>query len=84
MSSIQRLSLVLVTCLLATIATALYPVDTTAANKELLSGDDYRLPTAFTPEYYKLEVITHLGDTEGFRFNGNVRIKVSGVNEVTI
>lgn len=77
MSPIHRLSVVLGICLLlATIATAIFPIDP-KADKELLAGDEYRLPTALTPDYYKLEVITHLGDTEGFRFNGNVRIKVS-------
>lgn len=38
--------------------------------------DDYRLPTAITPENYKLEVITHLNDTEGFLFRGSVWITV--------
>ena len=39
--------------------------------------DNYRLPTAITPENYKLEVTTHLGDKEGFTFKGNVLITVS-------
>lgn len=78
MSPIYRLSVVLVICILAiTVTTALFPIDPNAAATKERSADEYRLPTAFTPEYYKLEVITHLGDTEGFRFNGNVRIKVS-------
>lgn len=38
--------------------------------------DNYRLPTAVTPENYKLEVITHLNDTEGFLFKGHVWITV--------
>lgn len=38
--------------------------------------DSYRLPTAITPENYKLEVITHLNDTEGFLFRGIVWITV--------
>jgi hypothetical protein len=38
--------------------------------------DSYRLPTAVTPENYKLEVITHLNDTEGFLFRGVVWITV--------
>lgn len=37
----------------------------------------YRLPTAITPENYKLNVITHLNDTEGFVFRGSVWITVS-------
>lgn len=36
----------------------------------------YRLPTAVTPENYKLDVITHLNDTEGFLFRGSVWITV--------
>lgn len=43
--------------------------------------DSYRLPTAITPENYKLEVITDLNDTEGFLFRGAVWITVSGKNE---
>lgn len=39
--------------------------------------DSYRLPTAVTPENYKLNVITHLNDTEGFIFKGSVWITVS-------
>lgn len=38
--------------------------------------DSYRLPTAITPENYRLEVITHLNDTEGFIFRGIVWITV--------
>jgi hypothetical protein len=38
--------------------------------------DDYRLPTAITPENYKLDVTTHLNDTEGFIFRGSVWITV--------
>ena len=39
--------------------------------------DSNRLPTAVTPENYKLEIITHLDDEEGFTFKGNVLITVS-------
>ena len=39
--------------------------------------DSYRLPTSVRPENYKLEVITHLNDTEGFLFRGAVWITVS-------
>lgn len=38
--------------------------------------ESYRLPTAITPEHYKLEVLTHLNDTEGFVFRGSVWITV--------
>lgn len=41
--------------------------------------DSYRLPTAITPENYKLEVTTHLNDTEGFLFRGVVWITVSSL-----
>lgn len=41
--------------------------------------DNYRLPTAITPENYKLEVVTHLNDTEGFVFRGIVWIMVRNV-----
>lgn len=38
--------------------------------------DTYRLPKAITPENYKLFVITHMNDTEGFVFRGSVWITV--------
>ena len=38
--------------------------------------DSYRLPTAVTPENYKLDVTTHLNETEGFLFRGSVWITV--------
>lgn len=41
--------------------------------------DSYRLPTAITPENYRLEVVTHLNDTEGFVFRGIVWITVRTV-----
>lgn len=42
-------------------------------------GGDYRLPTAVTPENYKLEITTNLNDTDsdGFTFSGVVEIIVS-------
>lgn len=49
------------------------------ANVEEAIYDSYRLPTAVTPENYKLEVVTHLNDTEGFVFRGLVWITVSAV-----
>lgn len=36
----------------------------------------FRLPTFIRPEFYKLEVITHLGDDDGYAFSGKVWIKV--------
>lgn len=50
------------------------PVDAPVDDKVY---NTYRLPTSVTPENYKLEVITHLNDTEGFVFRGNVWITVS-------
>jgi hypothetical protein len=48
--------------------------------------DSYRLPTAITPENYKLDVITHLNDTEGFVFRGSVwitvRMKTSTIHSI--
>ncbi|CAO1423722.1 unnamed protein product [Diamesa serratosioi] len=43
-------------------------------NSIICVDDNYRLPTAVTPENYKLEITTHLGDEEGFIFKGNVLI----------
>lgn len=40
------------------------------------SDNNYRLPRSITPENYKLEIFTHLNDTEGFIFRGIVTIKV--------
>lgn len=40
-------------------------------------GAEYRLPQTVHPEHYKLEVITHLNDTnDGFRFSGRVWIRI--------
>lgn len=52
---------------------------TTTAPVAEIPYDSYRLPTAITPENYKLNVITHLNDTEGFIFRGSVWITVSFV-----
>ena len=41
------------------------------------SDNNYRLPTSITPENYKLEIFTHLNDSEGFLFRGFVAITVS-------
>lgn len=38
---------------------------------------DYRLPTNVHPEHYKVKILTHLGDENGFIFKGKVWIKVS-------
>lgn len=46
------------------------------AMSEEVMYDSYRLPTAVTPENYKLNVITHLNDTEPFGFRGVVWITV--------
>jgi hypothetical protein len=51
--------------------------ESTTAPVNDVSYDSYRLPTATKPENYKLNVITHLNDTEGFIFRGDVWITVS-------
>lgn len=47
--------------------------------EERSSDGDYRLPTAVTPENYKLEITTNLNDSDsdGFTFSGVVEIIVS-------
>lgn len=37
----------------------------------------FRLPKHVQPINYKLRIVTHLGDEEGFKFTGKVWIKVS-------
>uniref|UniRef100_A0A8D8EWM7 Aminopeptidase n=2 Tax=Culex pipiens TaxID=7175 RepID=A0A8D8EWM7_CULPI len=47
----------------------------------------YRLPTAFKPEHYDLQVLTHLGDDRGYAFSGRVLIKMTcleDANNVTL
>ncbi len=43
---------------------------------DVKTHNSYRLPTSVRPEHYKLEVITHLGDDDGYEFSGKVWIKV--------
>lgn len=50
--------------------------DENAAPKVFLSPEKYRLPRSVFPEIYKLTVFTHINDEEGFKFYGDVRIKV--------
>lgn len=44
--------------------------------------NEYKLPLAIQPRNYKLEVETHLGDDEGFRFRGRVWITVSKIRVI--
>lgn len=37
----------------------------------------FRLPEHIHPLHYKLRIVTHLDDEEGFKFTGKVWIKVS-------
>lgn len=37
----------------------------------------FRLPEYIHPLHYKLRIVTHLDDEEGFKFTGKVWIKVS-------
>lgn len=83
-------ALALLLLVLVTIADGLLhnmPIDTTSskdasADNDVMTvlaetGAEYRLPQTVHPEHYKLEVITHLNDTnDGFRFSGRVWIKV--------
>ncbi|KAJ6638815.1 Aminopeptidase N [Pseudolycoriella hygida] len=43
----------------------------------LANSANYRLPTSLKPEHYKLQVVTHLGDNDGFKFSGKVWIKIT-------
>lgn len=44
--------------------------------KMYISPEKYRLPRTVLPELYKLNIFTHINDEEGFKFYGDVRIKV--------
>jgi hypothetical protein len=58
-----------------------YPKDSGDESQEVKPAvyDNYRLPTSITPENYKLEIFTHLNDSEGFTFRGIVEITVSTI-----
>lgn len=45
--------------------------------KSDVPSEVYRLPQTVFPEYYTLNVLTHIDDDVGFRFLGNVSILVS-------
>lgn len=49
---------------------------TASPPKVLVSPEKYRLPRTVLPEFYKLNIFTHINDDEGFKFYGDVRIKV--------
>jgi len=56
-----------------------YPKDNDDESQEVGKPavyDNYRLPTSITPENYKVEIFTHLNDSEGFTFRGIVEITV--------
>lgn len=46
------------------------------APKVNIPAELFRLPRSVFPEYYKLNVFTHINDEEGFKFFGDVLIKV--------
>lgn len=50
---------------------------TASPPKIYVSPEKYRLPRAVLPEFYKLNIFTHINDDEGFKFYGDVRIKVN-------
>lgn len=62
--------------------TTLPPPAAAAASTE--PGAEYRLPLTVHPEHYKLEVITHLNDSDsdGYRFSGRVWIKVGNIFDI--
>lgn len=41
---------------------------------------NYRLPRSVFPEYYALNILTHINDEEGFKYYGDVRIKVRRID----
>lgn len=70
----------LVFCILsaiATYATVLPSDEAVAVAKTDVPSEVYRLPQTMFPEYYKLNLLTHIDDEEGFRFLGKVSILVS-------
>lgn len=48
----------------------------TAMKIDIKEEKPYRLPGDIIPEKYRLAVVTHMNDDEGFRFTGKVWIKV--------
>lgn len=52
--------------------------------KNALPSEVYRLPRSIFPEYYKLNVFTHINDDEGFKFIGDVSIKVIVIFDVNL
>lgn len=58
-----------------------YQCDDAAVVKAPKSTDNYRLPRTLFPEYYKLNVFTHLNDDQGFKYYGDVRITVIKLKE---
>lgn len=40
-------------------------------------AESYRLPTNLRPQRYKLEILTHLSDKDGYKFYGKEWIRVS-------
>lgn len=49
------------------------------AEEAAVAENVFRLPANIHPLHYKLRIVTHLDDEEGFKFTGKVWIKVSGV-----
>lgn len=46
-------------------------------DSEISAVNVFRLPQNVHPLHYKLRIVTHLDDEEGFKFTGKVWIKVS-------
>lgn len=66
-----------------------YPADDNDESQEVSESrsnavyDNYRLPTSIKPENYKLEIFTHLNDSEGFLFRGVAAITVSEIHYIS-
>lgn len=77
-------------CFLCVCAVPNYANEIIKATKSTINNDDdhkYRLPTTFNPEHYKVKVLTHLGDNDGFKFSGRVWIKMlcnNDTNNITL
>lgn len=69
-------SLIFISILLAYFAQNVCFCAEDAAPKVFVPPEKYRLPRSILPEFYKLNVFTHINDDEGFKFYGDVRIKV--------
>lgn len=73
---ICRYSVTIVIVTLFSLYSSAAVVDSDEPKKDV-SYEKYRLPKSIRPDYYKLNVLTHINDDEGFKFIGDVAIKVN-------